>query len=461
MVTEPAVVGGRYRLDLPIGEGGMGTVWRATDLTLARPVALKLLFAPGERERERMQRQFLREARLAAAVQHPNVVHITDYGTTETGNPFIVMELLRGETLAERLRREGVLRPDEVMRIARRVLHGLQAVHAAAVVHRDLKPENIFLVEEREAPYPKILDFGISRSVDPESGHGAHHTTREGILMGTPEYMSPEQVRGLRDIDTRTDLYSLGVIMYEAVTGDCPYSSENRGDLIIMIAAGGATPARLKNATVRRAYSDVIERAMATDRALRFRDAAEMEAALEQAEADPDAPLLEVSAGGAPARVPKRTPGRDTARLEHPTLIADPPAFSIDTRLRIPAPLALAAILVFAASLVGTTIWVSHELSSATTPEPPHASPPTRTRTPRVAAEPTEPTRAPEEPAAMIESASEPSMSEPAEVEPPDEPRRNRRDRRRMRAMANEATPLVVDDADPAEPPRTLRDLDY
>jgi serine/threonine-protein kinase len=469
MLAEAALVGGRYRLDEPIGEGGMGTVWRATDLTLARPVALKLLYTPGERERERMQRQFLREARLAAAVQHPNVVQITDFGTTEMGNPFIVMELLRGETLAEKLRREGVLRADDVLKLARRVLDGLHAVHSAAVVHRDLKPENIFLVEDRDAPYPKILDFGISRSVDPESGRSSH-TTREGILMGTPEYMSPEQVRGLRDIDTKSDLYSLGVIMYEALTGECPYASENRGDLIIMIAAGGAPPARMKNAAVRRGLSDVIERAMATDRERRFADAAQMQAALDMAEADPDAPISSILPLEAPQREAAVATRRDTARIEHPTLIADPPAFSIDTRMRIGAPIAIAAMLLFAGSVVGSTIWISHELTSApeTRPEPrpSPAGPPTRARAqePTMDPEPVEPAMNERESAAPVEPVQEPVPPPPDEVEagadvaPVVESPGMRNPAMRTAMTVTETPEVVPEDGDP---PRTLRELDY
>jgi serine/threonine-protein kinase len=423
-----------------------------------------------------MQRQFLREARLAAAVQHPNVVHITDFGTTETGNPFIVMELLRGETLAERLRREGVIRADEVMKLARRVLDGLHAVHSAAVVHRDLKPENIFLVEDRDAPYPKILDFGISRSVDPGSGRSSH-TTREGILVGTPEYMSPEQVRGLRDIDTKSDLYSLGVIMYEALTGDCPYSSENRGDLIIMIAAGGAPPARMKNAAVRRGLSDVIERAMATDRERRFRDAAEMQIALEMAEANPDAPIASVSPLEAPQREAASTTRRDTARIDHPTLIADPPAFSIDTRMRIGAPIAIAALLVFAGSAVGSTIWISHELTSGPETEvrPTPSGPPTRARAPERTPDP-EPAPDTE----MLEPEEPPGPPQPPIVDPPGEtaveatedadavtpdvpveaaPGMRNDARMRTAMQATEAPPPLT--TEEGDPPRTLRELDY
>jgi serine/threonine-protein kinase len=300
MVAQSDVIGGRYHLEERIGEGGMGVVWRATDLTLARSVALKLLFAPGERERERSAAQFLREARLSGAVQHRNVVHITDFGTTPGGSSYMVMELLEGETLADLLDRDGMLRWEWVMRLAARILDGLAAVHAASIVHRDLKPENVFLVTDPDPPFPKLLDFGISRSIDPASGRRSPHTTCEGLLVGTPEYMSPEQVRGLRDIDHRSDLYALGVILYEALTGQIPYSSENRGDLIIAIAAGGAPPPHQVNPTIPIAVSDLITKAIARARDDRFFDAREMRQAVLAAVTSPHSPLTE-----ALARVPE------------------------------------------------------------------------------------------------------------------------------------------------------------
>ncbi|HKU39715.1 MAG TPA: serine/threonine-protein kinase, partial [Polyangiales bacterium] len=234
------VIRERYRLESMIGEGGMASVWRARDLTLARSVAVKLLFARDDRDRNALTARFLREARIAASVQHRNVIQIVDFGTTEDELPFMVMELLEGEPLSGRMHREQRLPVGDVVQIANLTLRGLSAVHTAGIIHRDLKPDNIYLKRENDSIYPKILDFGISRSVEPQSGRRSALTTRDGLIIGTPEYMSPEQARGVKDIDPRTDLYSMGVIMYEALTGRLPFHNENVGDLIIQVVTGTA-----------------------------------------------------------------------------------------------------------------------------------------------------------------------------------------------------------------------------
>jgi serine/threonine-protein kinase len=274
------VIRERYRLDALIGEGGMASVWRAWDLTLQRPIAVKLLFARESHTEEALVDRFLREARIAASVQHRNVIHIVDFGTTADGQPFMVMELLEGETLAARLRRQKPLPVADVVQIGHLTLRGLSAVHAAGIIHRDLKPENVYLKDEGGVVYPKILDFGISRSIEPAHGPRSALTTREGVIVGTPEYMSPEQARGVKQLDYRTDLYSMGVVLYEALTGQLPYTSENVGDLIIKIVTGCATSAHELVPGVPREISDVVARAMARQPGDRYRDALEMQEAL-------------------------------------------------------------------------------------------------------------------------------------------------------------------------------------
>jgi eukaryotic-like serine/threonine-protein kinase len=274
------VIRERYRLDALIGEGGMASVWRAWDLTLQRPVAVKLLFARESHTEEVLVDRFLREARIAASVQHRNVIHIVDFGTTVEGQPFMVMELLEGETLAARLRRQKPLPVADVVQIGHLTLRGLGAVHAAGIIHRDLKPENVYLKNEGGVVYPKILDFGISRSIDPPHGPRSALTTREGVIVGTPEYMSPEQARGVKQLDYRTDIYSMGVVLYESLTGKLPFVSENVGDLIIKIVTGSAIPVHELVHSVPRAVSDVVSRAMSRLPGDRFLDAAEMQEAL-------------------------------------------------------------------------------------------------------------------------------------------------------------------------------------
>jgi serine/threonine-protein kinase len=275
------VIAGRYELQSLIGEGGMASVWRAHDLTLERQVAVKILFARDERDREKLVKQFVREARIAASVQHRNVIHIVDFGTTEDQRPYMVMELLEGESLGQRMHREPPLGVEEVVHIASLTLRGLAAVHSAGIVHRDLKPDNVFLVRDASAGlFPKILDFGISRSVEPRSGRRSALTTQEGIIVGTPEYMSPEQARGLRNLDHRTDVYSMGVILYEALTGRLPFNNEHVGDLIIQIVTAQVPPVHELAPHVPRAISDVVANAMSREREARFADAVEMQRAL-------------------------------------------------------------------------------------------------------------------------------------------------------------------------------------
>ena len=304
------VIRDRYRLDALIGEGGMATVWRAWDLTLQRAIAVKLLFASESHTEEALVDRFLREARIAASVQHRNVIHIVDFGTTGEGQPFMVMELLEGETLAARLRRQKPLPVAEVVQIGHLTLRGLAAVHAAGIVHRDLKPENVYLKDEGGVLYPKILDFGISRTIEPAVRGAGSQVTREGVIVGTPEYMSPEQARGVKQLSYRTDLYSMGVMLYEALTGQLPYTSENVGDLIVKIVTGCATPVHELTPSVPRVISDIVARAMARLPSDRFADATEMQDALLTASMQHAAGAVPMASNLPPETAPRLgTPG--------------------------------------------------------------------------------------------------------------------------------------------------------
>ncbi|MDQ3037308.1 MAG: serine/threonine protein kinase, partial [Myxococcota bacterium] len=277
--TSAHVIAGRYLLREQIGAGGMGSIWRAEHLMLQRPVAVKFLDGHASRER------FLREARVAAAVQHRNVVQIMDFGADADGRPFMVMELLSGRTLGDRMR-EGPPPLAETIRIVARTLSGLAAVHEAGIVHRDLKPENIFIVREGEHEYPKLLDFGISRVTVPDRGVTSVVKTRESLIVGTPQYMSPEQARGSADIDARSDLYAIGTLLYELLTGLAPHDAELPGDVLAMILTQDPVPLRTYRPDLPPAIVAVVERAMSRDRALRFPSATEMRAALMLAAAE-------------------------------------------------------------------------------------------------------------------------------------------------------------------------------
>ena len=302
-LEEGVVIAERYRLDKPIGHGGMATIWQGTHLTLRTPIAIKFIELIGPR-RQRMRERFLREARVAAAVRHRDVVDILDFGTTTDGRPFMVMELLVGQTLAERMTRGPEMSVGDAVNIVARVLSGLAAVHAAKIVHRDLKPENIFLVEHDEGIDPKLLDFGVSRAVGATDLESVM-PTMENAIVGTPQYMSPEQARGLPDVDHRSDIWSVGVIMYELLTGKLPYDSQAIGDVIIQIATEDPPDFAELRPDLAGPVDAVVKKAMRRDREERYADAREMRAALLAAVAETAAALAAASTKNeARARIP-------------------------------------------------------------------------------------------------------------------------------------------------------------
>ncbi|HEU4533914.1 MAG TPA: serine/threonine-protein kinase, partial [Polyangiaceae bacterium] len=217
------VVGGRYRLERLLGSGGMGAVWAATHLVTRRAVALKMLRAlDGARPEER--RRLLREAQAASAVEHPNVVRVLDAFEAD-GAPALVMDLLTGESLAQRLAREGRLSLGEAAVVLRPVVAAVAAAHRAGVVHRDLKPANVFLAAgSGGGPDVRVLDFGVAKLLE-RPGGDAHSgsLTRTGEVVGTPFYMSPEQFYGEPDVDPRADVWALGVVLYECLAGRRPF----------------------------------------------------------------------------------------------------------------------------------------------------------------------------------------------------------------------------------------------
>ncbi len=216
-VVTGALLGERYRLDQLIGRGGMAAVWSATDTLLGRRVAIKRLHAGLLADEEHAER-FRREAILVARLSHPNLVHLLDRGEDADG-PYLVMELVEGENLKTRVRREGALDPDEAARICGQVGRALVYAHAQGVVHRDIKAQNVLLTPEGAV---KLADFGIARLMEADEGEGL---TRTDMLLGSADYLSPEQADG-RPVDARTDVYSLGILLYECLTGVLPFTGE-------------------------------------------------------------------------------------------------------------------------------------------------------------------------------------------------------------------------------------------
>ena len=267
------IVGGRYLLGAQQGSGAYATVFRGRDTLLDRAVAIKVLLHHGRADQAGQSEKFLREARMAAAVQHPNVVQTLDFGS-EAGRPFMVMELVQGRRLTELLESPQGVSVQATMQIGQQVLEGLAAIHAAGSGHRDMKPDNVLLVDGAGSVRARIVDFGVSRAVG--AGRRSAYTTQEGMILGTPEYMSPEQARGLADIDARSDVYNVGVMLYEALSGNVPYTADTVADMIARIVAGGAKPLAALRPDLEPGLCAVVDQAMARDPATRFADASAM-----------------------------------------------------------------------------------------------------------------------------------------------------------------------------------------
>ena len=269
------VLVGRYRLDERLGAGGMGSIWRAQHLVLAAPVAVKLIDREAVPDEETLQR-FMREAQSAATLRSPHVVQILDYGVDEK-LPFIVMELLDGENLAQRLRRVGRLPSADTARIVTHIGRAVGRAHEAGIVHRDLKPENVFLIRNEDEEIAKVLDFGVAKVSVGALGHAGQEgtRTRTGSILGTPYYMSPEQAQGNKTVDHRSDLWSLGVIAFESLTGKRPFYSDGLGDLVLQICIRDI-PVPSDVASVPIGFDAWFARAVARDPEARFQSAREL-----------------------------------------------------------------------------------------------------------------------------------------------------------------------------------------
>ena len=269
------VVAQRYRLEVCLGRGGMGEVWRALHLVLRSQVAIKLLAASASTS---AATRLLREARAAAALRSPHVVQILDYGVHET-SPFIAMELLEGESLAERLEAcDGPLPHAMTFRILVHVSRAIGKAHELGIVHRDLKPENVFLVRNDDEELGKVLDFGIAK-VGNKLAQGNSARTKMGVLLGSPNYMSPEQAHGEMPVDWRSDLFSLALIAFECVTGRMAFDTPALGELMMRIVRG-PLPVPSLVTDVPLGFDEWFARAAARDPRQRFQSARDVVEAL-------------------------------------------------------------------------------------------------------------------------------------------------------------------------------------
>jgi serine/threonine protein kinase len=303
MVVDPspgAVIAGRYRLDRLLGRGGMGQVWAVTHDVTHRVAALKLLNGPVHLQAAR-RRRFLREARAASAVNHPNVVRVHDFFELEDGTPVMIMDLLEGETLGRKLAREGSLPLETVAGILLPVVSAVGMAHSRGIIHRDLKPENVFLSSAGEGRV-HVLDFGIAKLMPlgtPEGMDDSDALTGTGGLMGTPCYMSPEQGFGEGTVDHRTDIWSLGIVIYEALAGSRPVDGANVGQVLKRLLNQAITPIEVLVPDLPAPVSELVGRMLLRDPEGRPRDLREVAAVLARY-TTVAAPAFEAAIGEAP-----------------------------------------------------------------------------------------------------------------------------------------------------------------
>ncbi len=274
------VIDGKYRIIRLIGEGGMGAVYEGENIRIHRTVAIKVLHAGVAENQDAVQR-FEREAQAAGRIGSEHIVEVLDLGNLPTGDRFMVMEFMDGDSLSARIQSRGRLTAQQTYPVARQILEGLAAAHGAGIIHRDLKPDNVFLLKSRggQADFVKLLDFGISK-FSALSGESGFSMTRTGAVMGTPYYMSPEQAKGAKGMDHRADLYAVGVILYECITGSVPFNADTFNELLFKIVLETPQPIEKIVPDSDLAFNKIVEKAMAREPAARYQTAKEFQAAV-------------------------------------------------------------------------------------------------------------------------------------------------------------------------------------
>jgi serine/threonine-protein kinase len=263
-LKEGDVIHSRYHLLRLIGRGASGEVWAARNQLIDRNVALKVLEPEVTRDKV-LLRRFFNEAKSIGRVKHPSIVEILDLGQAEDGSPFLVLELLDGEPLRMRLAREGNIEPELLFDVSSGIARGLDLAHQQGIIHRDLKPANIFLHRTATGSLVgKILDFGISKII---TGTPSNFTlTRTGTVVGSPAYMSPEQAAGREDLDGRADVWSLGIVLYEALCGMLPHQAPNYNALMVSILTEDVMPIALRRSDLPPSVCHVIDSCLKRDR---------------------------------------------------------------------------------------------------------------------------------------------------------------------------------------------------
>jgi serine/threonine-protein kinase len=415
-VAAETIISGKYRLDRPLAEGGMGSVWVGYHLALDIPIAVKFMDPKLlERSGEGWQKRFEREAKAAAKLRHPQVVQVFDHGI-EDGTPFIVMELLEGEDLGTRLKRVGPMDIEDAAWILAQTAKPLQRAHDLGYVHRDLKPGNLFLAKVGDDESIKLLDFGIAKA--PTAVDAGESTTTE-LVFGSPVYMSPEQATGAHDVDWRTDLWALGVIMFRVLTGSLPFRG-TVGQVLLEISSGEPPSAIERRPELPETIDNFFLRAFAHEPTARFQSAPEMAASFAliagvTAPSMPSLPKLSMtsaSVAGLQWDDDSRDKPRKAAAANRPPRADKTPDWVAPARSRRRLALWVGAISICIGGLAAALLLPSPNggAEPASSPAPAAPSPATTAKTP--ATTPSEgetaPSAATSEPSAAAETTATP-----------------------------------------------------
>ncbi len=347
------VLEGKYKVIRKIGEGGMGAVYEGERTVIGRRVAIKTLHAQMSKDARTVAR-FINEAKAANKILHPNIIEVYDFGQVEDGSLYLVLEFLEGHDLADLVEKEGTLPLKRAVHILEQMCDALSVAHKAGIVHRDIKPDNVFLVEHGgDRDFVKLLDFGISK-IKPE--HTIDNLTRTGDVFGTPYYMAPEQAKGHRAIDARADIYALGVVLFNMVTGQYPVNGETLPQLLLNLMTEPPTNLSTLRPDLPRAVVRLVERMLAKDPDARPATCEEIKAELKKIpiQDGPTAPRHTVS--GYPMRTDHKS---GVTMLEAPKRAAESEAPALPTRSR--KGLIAAALAGVAALAVGGAFLFSQE----------------------------------------------------------------------------------------------------
>jgi serine/threonine protein kinase len=349
---------GKYRIDERLSEGGMGTVYKGTHVLMDKTVAIKVL-RPSLAADEKIVARFSREARAASKISHPHALSVTDFGEDEKGTVFLVMEFLDGQTLKDIIRQDGPMPLERAVEIVKQVGGALDAAHAQGVVHRDLKSDNIMLLNTMNADYAQVLDFGIAKIKEREGEYDPGLTAPD-LVIGTPQYMSPEQCSQAPDIDARSDIYSLGVIIYEMLVGHVPFTGGSPTEIMLKQMQQPAPSVLNERSDLPPAVGQVVARALEKLRHDRYASAAELiddltiAAGMEPVAARPSSKPLVIPTGSGPpvaddADEETVVRKRITTPMAKPSLPYEPSQAASFNPWKILVPSMIGLLVIFAA----------------------------------------------------------------------------------------------------------------